>query len=58
MNTKDIKDEIANAYISLQPIAQFQGQATDVELMRKEVKNVKAELVILKISVKLTACLL
>ncbi|KAF3672288.1 ATP-dependent Clp protease proteolytic subunit-related protein 4, chloroplastic [Capsicum annuum] len=28
-----------------QPIAQFQGQATDVELMRKEVKNVKAELV-------------
>ncbi|KAG5592760.1 hypothetical protein H5410_043274 [Solanum commersonii] len=28
-----------------QPIAQFQGQATDVELMRKEVNNVKAELV-------------
>ncbi|CAK9184973.1 unnamed protein product [Ilex paraguariensis] len=28
-----------------QPIARFQGQATDVELMRKEVKNVKAELV-------------
>ena len=36
-----------------QPIARFQGQATDVELMRKEVKNVKAELVIFKISVKL-----
>ncbi|KAL8492590.1 hypothetical protein ACS0TY_023977 [Phlomoides rotata] len=28
-----------------QPIARFQGQATDVELMRKEVKNVKTELV-------------
>ncbi|CAA3014626.1 ATP-dependent Clp protease proteolytic subunit-related protein 4, chloroplastic-like [Olea europaea var. sylvestris] len=28
-----------------QPIARFQGQASDVELMRKEVKNVKAELV-------------
>ncbi|KAG6423554.1 hypothetical protein SASPL_113954 [Salvia splendens] len=28
-----------------QPIARFQGQATDVELMRKEVRNVKAELV-------------
>ncbi|GMN72276.1 hypothetical protein TIFTF001_051985 [Ficus carica] len=28
-----------------QPIARFQGQATDVELARKEVKNVKAELV-------------
>lgn len=30
----------------LQPIARFQGQATDVELARKEVTNVKAELVI------------
>lgn len=49
----DIKYGIANAYIPLQPIARFQGQATDVELMRKEVKNVKAELVIFKISVKL-----
>lgn len=28
-----------------QPIARFEGQATDVELARKEVKNVKAELV-------------
>uniref|UniRef100_A0A7N0UZF2 ATP-dependent Clp protease proteolytic subunit n=1 Tax=Kalanchoe fedtschenkoi TaxID=63787 RepID=A0A7N0UZF2_KALFE len=28
-----------------QPIARFQGQATDVELARKEVTNVKAELV-------------
>ncbi|KAH6818236.1 CLP protease R subunit 4 [Perilla frutescens var. frutescens] len=28
-----------------QPIARFQGQATDVELMRKEVRNVKDELV-------------
>ncbi|CAI9095610.1 OLC1v1031599C1 [Oldenlandia corymbosa var. corymbosa] len=28
-----------------QPIGRFQGQATDVDLMRKEVKNVKAELV-------------
>ncbi|GAB4834641.1 ATP-dependent Clp protease proteolytic subunit-protein 4, chloroplastic [Ancistrocladus abbreviatus] len=28
-----------------QPIARFQGQATDVHLARKEVKNVKAELV-------------
>ncbi|XP_015085152.1 ATP-dependent Clp protease proteolytic subunit-related protein 4, chloroplastic [Solanum pennellii] len=28
-----------------QPISQFQGQATDVEIMRKEVNNVKAELV-------------
>ncbi|GMJ00433.1 CLP protease R subunit 4, happy on norflurazon 5 [Hibiscus trionum] len=28
-----------------QPIARFQGQATDVELARKEVKNVKTELV-------------
>nr|XP_015896695.1 ATP-dependent Clp protease proteolytic subunit-related protein 4, chloroplastic [Ziziphus jujuba var. spinosa]XP_024935115.1 ATP-dependent Clp protease proteolytic subunit-related protein 4, chloroplastic [Ziziphus jujuba var. spinosa] len=28
-----------------QPIARFQGQATDIELARKEVKNVKAELV-------------
>ncbi|MCD7466614.1 ATP-dependent Clp protease proteolytic subunit 3 [Datura stramonium] len=28
-----------------QPIARFQGQATDIELMRKELKNVKAELV-------------
>ncbi|KAK6117472.1 hypothetical protein DH2020_048799 [Rehmannia glutinosa] len=28
-----------------QPIARFQGQATDVELMRKEVRNVKAELI-------------
>lgn len=32
-------------YPSMQPIARFQGQATDVELARKEVKNVKAELV-------------
>lgn len=31
--------------VLLQPIARFQGQATDVELMRKEVRNVKAELV-------------
>lgn len=30
---------------AFQPIARFQGQATDVELMRKEVRNVKAELV-------------
>ncbi|CAA6657166.1 unnamed protein product [Spirodela intermedia] len=28
-----------------QPIARFQGQATDIELARKEVRNVKAELV-------------
>ncbi|KAI4369984.1 hypothetical protein MLD38_018372 [Melastoma candidum] len=28
-----------------QPIARFQGQASDVDLARKEVKNVKAELV-------------
>ncbi|GAB4856758.1 ATP-dependent Clp protease proteolytic subunit-protein 4, chloroplastic [Ancistrocladus abbreviatus] len=28
-----------------QPIARFQGQATDVHLARKKVKNVKAELV-------------
>ncbi|KAL6175889.1 hypothetical protein ACLB2K_052527 [Fragaria x ananassa] len=28
-----------------QPIARFQGQATDIELARKEVKNVKDELV-------------
>ncbi|XP_076959363.1 ATP-dependent Clp protease proteolytic subunit-related protein 4, chloroplastic-like [Bidens hawaiensis] len=28
-----------------QPIARFQGQATDVEIMRKEIKNVKTELV-------------
>ncbi|KAI7981410.1 hypothetical protein LOK49_Contig46G00008 [Camellia lanceoleosa] len=28
-----------------QPIARFQGQATDVDLARREVKNVKAELV-------------
>ncbi|KAK3023228.1 hypothetical protein RJ639_043340 [Escallonia herrerae] len=28
-----------------QPIGRFQGQATDVDLMRKEVKNVKTELV-------------
>ncbi|KAL5724041.1 endopeptidase Clp [Ranunculus cassubicifolius] len=28
-----------------QPIARFQGQATDIELARKEVTNVKAELV-------------
>ncbi|THG15078.1 hypothetical protein TEA_008876 [Camellia sinensis var. sinensis] len=27
-----------------QPIARFQGQATDVDLARREVKNVKAEL--------------
>lgn len=32
-------------YLSVQPIARFQGQATDVDLARKEVKNVKAELV-------------
>jgi hypothetical protein len=31
----------------LQPIARFQGQASDIELARKEVKNVKAELVCL-----------
>ncbi|XP_010926755.1 ATP-dependent Clp protease proteolytic subunit-related protein 4, chloroplastic [Elaeis guineensis] len=30
-----------------QPIARFQGQATDVDLARKEIKNVKAELVAL-----------
>ncbi|GAB4857705.1 ATP-dependent Clp protease proteolytic subunit-protein 4, chloroplastic [Ancistrocladus abbreviatus] len=29
----------------MQPIARFQGQATDVHVARKEVKNVKAELV-------------
>ncbi|KAM3734707.1 hypothetical protein ACB098_10G035700 [Castanea mollissima] len=28
-----------------QPIARFQGQASDIELARKEIKNVKAELV-------------
>ncbi|KAD6453418.1 hypothetical protein R6Q59_015300 [Mikania micrantha] len=28
-----------------QPIARFQGQATDVEIMRREIKNVKTELV-------------
>ncbi|KAJ8526711.1 hypothetical protein K7X08_029188 [Anisodus acutangulus] len=28
-----------------QPISRFQGQATDVELMRKELRNVKGELV-------------
>ncbi|PWA42548.1 ATP-dependent Clp protease proteolytic subunit-related protein 4, chloroplastic [Artemisia annua] len=28
-----------------QPIARFQGQASDVEIMRKEIKNVKTELV-------------
>lgn len=28
-----------------QPIARFQGQATDVDLARKEIKNVKTELV-------------
>ncbi|KAJ6809771.1 ATP-dependent Clp protease proteolytic subunit-related protein 4, chloroplastic [Iris pallida] len=28
-----------------EPIARFQGQATDVELARKEIKNVKSELV-------------
>ncbi|XP_058104095.1 ATP-dependent Clp protease proteolytic subunit-related protein 4, chloroplastic-like isoform X1 [Magnolia sinica] len=28
-----------------QPIARFQGQATDIDLARKEVKNVKADLV-------------
>lgn len=33
----------------LQPIARFQGQATDIDLARKEVKNVKAELVCLMI---------
>lgn len=31
--------------LSKQPIARFQGQATDVELARKEIRNVKAELV-------------
>ena len=30
---------------NVQPIARFQGQATDVDLARKEIKNVKAELV-------------
>ncbi|CAK9321566.1 unnamed protein product [Citrullus colocynthis] len=30
-----------------QPIARFQGQATDIELARREVRNVKAELVTL-----------
>ncbi|KAL7212698.1 hypothetical protein ACSBR2_015390 [Camellia fascicularis] len=29
----------------MQPIARFQGQAADVDLARREVKNVKAELV-------------
>ncbi|KAF6135409.1 hypothetical protein GIB67_027283 [Kingdonia uniflora] len=28
-----------------EPIAKFQGQATDIELARKEIKNVKAEMV-------------
>nr|XP_043628022.1 ATP-dependent Clp protease proteolytic subunit-related protein 4, chloroplastic [Erigeron canadensis] len=28
-----------------QPIARFQGQATDVEIMRREIRNVKTELV-------------
>lgn len=28
-----------------QPIARFQGQATDIDLARKEIKNVKDELV-------------
>lgn len=35
---------------NLQPIARFQGQATDIDLARKEVKNVKAELVRLVIN--------
>ncbi|RVX15414.1 ATP-dependent Clp protease proteolytic subunit-related protein 4, chloroplastic [Vitis vinifera] len=33
--------------INLHPIARLQGQATDIDLARKEVKNVKAELVYL-----------
>lgn len=28
-----------------QPIARFQGQASDVDIARKEISNVKAELV-------------
>ena len=36
--------------MSLQPIARFQGQATDIDLARKEVKNVKAELVRLTVN--------
>lgn len=36
---------IAFLLVKLQPITKFQGQATDIELARKEVKNVMAELV-------------
>ena len=36
--------------VKLQPIASFQGQATDFELARKEVKNVKAELLRLTVN--------
>lgn len=32
-------------FFNLQPIARFQGQATDVNLARREVNNVKTELV-------------
>ena len=31
-----------------QPIARFQGQASDIELARREVRNVKNEMVIFK----------
>ncbi|KAF5734254.1 hypothetical protein HS088_TW16G00701 [Tripterygium wilfordii] len=34
-----------NSTGTTKPIARFQGQATDIELARKEVNNVKAELV-------------
>ncbi|KAJ7011323.1 ATP-dependent Clp protease proteolytic subunit [Populus alba x Populus x berolinensis] len=36
--------------IKLQPIGRFQGQATGVELARKEIKKVKAELVRLTVT--------
>ena len=36
--------------MNLQPIARFQGQASDIELARKEIKNVKAELVSLVVN--------
>jgi ATP-dependent protease ClpP protease subunit len=30
---------------NLQPIGRFQGQATDVDIARKEIRNVKIEMV-------------
>jgi ATP-dependent protease ClpP protease subunit len=31
---------------NLQPIGRFQGQATDVDIARKEIRNVKIEMVL------------